>query len=141
MNAKSIRALAEVMRDCGLTALELREGETLVRLERAAPMPAAMAPAVRAGETELGQAMPEPPGEALYEVRSPMVGVYYSAPGPEVEPFVTLGAQVKQGDVLCILEAMKLMNEIVADRDGEVAEICVKNGDVTEFGQVLFRLR
>ena len=75
------------------------------------------------------------------EVKSPMVGVFYSAPSPESDPFVHIGNTVKKGDVLCILEAMKLMNEIQAEQDGEIVDICAKNGDVVEFGQVLFKIK
>ena len=74
------------------------------------------------------------------EVKSPMVGVFYNAPSPEAEPFVRIGDTVKKGDVLCILEAMKLMNEITAEHDGKITDICAKNGDVVEFGQVLFKI-
>ena len=74
-------------------------------------------------------------------VNAPMVGVFYAAPAPDAEPFVRVGQHVQRGDVLCIVEAMKLMNEITADADGEIAEICVENGQVVEFGQPLFRIR
>lgn len=74
------------------------------------------------------------------EVKSPMVGVFYSAPSPEADSFVRIGNTVKKGDVLCILEAMKSMNEIQAERDGKIIDICANNGDVVEFGQVLFKL-
>ena len=70
-----------------------------------------------------------------------MVGVYYAAPSPDAEPFVTIGRAVKPGDTLCIIEAMKTMNEITADRGGEIADICLKNGEVAEYGQVLFKIR
>lgn len=73
------------------------------------------------------------------EVKSPMVGVFYNVPYPEAEPFVRIGDTVKKGDVLCLLEAMKLMNEIQAEKDGKITDICVKNGDVVEFGQTLFK--
>ncbi|MDO4356300.1 MAG: acetyl-CoA carboxylase biotin carboxyl carrier protein, partial [Clostridia bacterium] len=73
-------------------------------------------------------------------VKSPMVGVFYAAPSPEKPPFVKVGDRVKKGDVLCIIEAMKLMNEITAEQDGEIADVCVANGDVVEFGQILFKI-
>ncbi len=69
-----------------------------------------------------------------------MVGVFYSSPSPEAEPFVKVGSKVKKGDVLCIIEAMKLLNEINADTDGEIVDICVNNGDVVEYGQPLFKI-
>jgi acetyl-CoA carboxylase biotin carboxyl carrier protein len=80
------------------------------------------------------------PSAGAFEVKSPMVGVFFNAPSPDAEPFVRIGDSVKKGDVLCILEAMKLMNEIPAEIEGTVTDICVKNGDVVEFGQVLFKI-
>lgn len=74
------------------------------------------------------------------EVKSPMVGIFYAAPDPDSKPFVSKGDKVKKGDTLCLIEAMKLMNEIVAERDGEVVEVCAENGALVEFGQVLFRI-
>ena len=74
------------------------------------------------------------------EIKSPMVGVFYAAPSPDAKPFVEVGSRVKKGDVVCIVEAMKLMNEITAEFDGEVVDICVRNGEVVEFGQTLFKL-
>lgn len=72
---------------------------------------------------------------------SPMVGVFYSAPSPQSKPFVEVGSRVKKGDVLCIVEAMKLMNEITAELDGEIVEVCAASGDVVEYGQTLFRIQ
>ena len=73
-------------------------------------------------------------------VLSPMVGVFYASPSPSDPPFVTVGSKVKKGDVLCIIEAMKLMNEITAEEDGEIIDICAANGSVVEYGQILFKL-
>ncbi|NLG93138.1 MAG: acetyl-CoA carboxylase, biotin carboxyl carrier protein, partial [Clostridiales bacterium] len=73
--------------------------------------------------------------------KSPMVGVFYSAPSPDSEPYVQVGSKVKKGDTLCIIEAMKLLNEITADRDGEITEICAAAGQVVEYGQTLFRIK
>ena len=73
-------------------------------------------------------------------VTSPMVGVFYASPSPTDPPFVTVGSKVKKGDVLCIIEAMKLMNEITAEEDGEIIDICATNGSVVEYGQILFKL-
>lgn len=77
---------------------------------------------------------------ALIEVTSPFVGVFYSSPSPESPPYVTIGTEVKKGDVLCIVESMKIMNEITAEQDGKVIDICVKNNDIVEYGQVLYKL-
>ena len=93
----------------------------------AAPEPAAQAPA----------AAPEPQG---VEVTAPMVGVFYAAPAPGDEPFVRVGSKVKAGETLCIIEAMKVLNEVTAEADGEVLEICVADGDLVEFGSCLMRI-
>ena len=146
MDVTKIESLARLMQETGLTALELSEGETTLKLERrqeviAAPAAPAAVPAVAAGAQALGVAheAPQPAKEGTL-VRSPTVGVFYSAPSPDARPFVEVGDQVKKGDTLCIIEAMKLMNEIPAEVDGTVAEICVGNGQVVEFDQPLFRI-
>ena len=74
-------------------------------------------------------------------ITSPMVGVFYPAPAPDSDPYVTVGTQVKKGDVLCLIEAMKLMNEVTAEKSGEICEICVENGQVVEYGQPLFMIK
>jgi len=74
-------------------------------------------------------------------VTSPMVGVFYAAPAPDQEPYVTVGARVNKGDVLCLIEAMKLMNEVTAEKSGEIVEVCVENGQVVEYGQTLFMIK
>ena len=149
MDVKKIESLARLMQETGLTALELSEGESVLKLERkqeviaaapAAPVLPAAAPVV-AGAEALGgsdeQAAPQKEGTL---VLSPTVGVFYASPSPDSRPFVEVGDQVKKGDTLCIIEAMKLMNEIPAEVDGTVAEICVGNGQVVEFNQPLFRI-
>ncbi len=79
--------------------------------------------------------------ENYKEVKSPMVGTFYSAPSPKDEPYVKVGDKVKKGDVLCVIEAMKLMNEIESEFDGEIVEICVKNEDMVEYGTTLFKIK
>ena len=74
------------------------------------------------------------------DVKSPMVGIFYASPSPDAEPFVKVGSKVKKGDTLCIIEAMKLMNDVMAEEDGEIVEICAENGSLVEFGQILFKL-
>lgn len=83
----------------------------------------------------------EAPAAEGKPVTSPMVGVFYAAPSPDQEPYVSVGAQVKKGDVLCLIEAMKLMNEVTAETSGEICDICVENGQVVEFGQPLFMIK
>ena len=150
MNIKTIRELAGILQDANLTALELEEGETRIRLEKSAPaqiiQSSVPGPLPMASMPEQAPASGEPlddPGldfNAISLVTSPMVGVFYATPAPDQEPFVKVGSKVKKGDVLCIIEAMKLMNEITAEQDGEVVDICVKSGDVVEFGQPLFKI-
>ena len=92
------------------------------------------------GPTAVGAAVSTLNTLGMEEIKSPMVGVFYSAPSPDADSFVRIGDIVKKGDVLCILEAMKSMNEIQAERDGKIIDICANNGDVVEFGQILFKL-
>ncbi len=130
-----IKAVAEMMSEAGLTKIKLKWDDCELELERGAvsapsAVPAAPAPAAEAA-----------PQMAGFPVKSPMVGVFYAAPSPEDEPFVKVGDSVKKGDVLCIIEAMKLMNEITAEQDGTVAEVCVEDGALVEFGQPLFILK
>lgn len=148
MDVKKIESLAKLMKETGLTGLELVEDGQQLRLERqvevvAAPVTAAVpaAPVPATGAEALGVTHEEPaPVKEGTLVLAPTVGVFYSAPGPDARPFVEVGDQVKKGDTLCIIEAMKLMNEIPAEVDGTVAEICVGNGQVVEFNQPLFRI-
>lgn len=154
MNIKQIKALAQILAQNDLSALEINEGETRIRLERTVAQPAAqagavlVAPPMPAAAAQSAQEAPasapvEDPGvdfNDVFEAKSPLVGVFYAAPSPGAEPFVRVGSRVKKGDVLCIVEAMKLMNEIQAERDGEIVDICAHDGDVVEFGQTLFKL-
>ena len=142
MDVERIRALAQILSETGLTLLEVAEGESRVRLERAVAQPLALLPPPSAPQP---LPAPEPAASAgdfnnVQEIKSPMVGVFYAAPSPESPPFVKRGDRVKRGDVLCIIEAMKLLNEITAEVDGEIADICVENGQVVEFSQTLFKV-
>lgn len=143
MNIKQIRELAQILRQNELSALEITEGEICIRMEcdkskgsngdsmkAISCEPEISAEAARDG-ADFSQTM---------EVTSPMVGVFYAAPSPEAEPFVKVGADVKKGDVLCVIEAMKLINEITAEKDGKIVDICAHSGDAVEFGQTLFKL-
>ena len=146
MDSKRLAEIADVMEDRGLTRVRVEEPDgTAVELERASaaqpvavpmPMPGAVtAPAVAPVATPA--AAPEPKGT---EVTAPMVGVFYAAPAPGDEPFVHVGSKVKAGETLCIIEAMKVLNEVTAEADGEVLEICVADGDLVEFGSCLMRI-
>lgn len=152
MKMSDIRTLAELVEKHGLTALDYAEGEAHIRIERTpAPVTAAV-PAAPAAPATAPAAAPAPAAEPVKDedagadfnaakmVLSPMVGVFYASPSPSDPPFVTVGSKVKKGDVLCIIEAMKLMNEITAEEDGEIIDICAANGSVVEYGQILFKL-
>lgn len=153
MKINDIKALAELVSKNNLSALEYSEGETHLRIENAprtvtvapaqtapaaAPAAPAAAPAVEAAPVAAADAGAD--FNAAKMVTSPMVGVFYTSPSPTDPPFVTVGSKVKKGDVLCIIEAMKLMNEITAEEDGEIIDICATNGSVVEYGQILFKL-
>lgn len=149
MNIKQIRELAQIAAENGLSAIEIAEGENRVRIERAVSAPAAIPTVVSMPVAAPAAPAPAPAAEAeetnvdfnrTREIKSPMVGVFYAAPSPDAKPFVEVGSKVKKGDVVCIVEAMKLMNEISAEFDGEVVDVCVHNGDVVEYGQTLFKL-
>ena len=156
MDSKRLSEIADVMEDRGLTRVRVEEPDgTAVELERASvaqpvavpmPMPGAVAaqvaaptvaPAAPEPATQTPAAAPEPKGT---EVTAPMVGVFYAAPAPGDEPFVRVGSKVKAGETLCIIEAMKVLNEVTAEADGEVLEICVADGDLVEFGSCLMRI-
>ena len=141
MNIKQIRELAQIAKQNELTALEVVDGELRIRMERA---PSARSDAAEYVAAAAPEAAPAPdPGvdfNDVFEVKSPMVGVFYASPAPDATPFIAVGQKVKKGDVLCIVEAMKLMNEIVADREGTVVDLCARSGDVVEYGQTLVKL-
>lgn len=139
MKETDIRKYAGLMKELGLTGLELTDGNGTVRLERAVP-----AQAERTVYT-VPEAAPSPVQTAenrdYFSVKSPIVGVFYAAPAEKAESFVKAGDPVNKGQTLCIIEAMKLMNEIVAEEDGVISEVCVTNGQVVEYGTELFRIR
>ena len=137
MNESDIRKNANLMSELGLTGLEVTENDRVVRLERnPAPQTAAPVQTVQVGDVPQSAA-----NEDLIEISSPMVGVFYAAPAEDADPYVQVGDRVKKGQTLCIVEAMKLMNEIVAETDGQIVEICAQNGQVVDFGCPLFRIK
>lgn len=152
MDSQRISEIAEVMRDMGLTRVALVEPDgTELELERqqaaAQPAPAPAAPVAQPA-TQAEPAAPEAaePAEdtldmaSLTVVSAPMVGVFYAAPSPGADPFVRVGDRVKAGQTLCIVEAMKVMNEVVSEVDGEVVDICVEDGDLVEYGSCLMKI-
>jgi len=153
MDIRKVKKLIELLEESGIAELEIKEGEESVRISRmpsgaaatqtlyaAPPMPPEVAAAVAA--TPAAAAQPTaPPPSVDHLVQAPMVGTYYSAPAPGAKAFVQIGDEVKVGQVLCIIEAMKMMNQIESDRAGTVTSVLVQNGDPVEFGQPLFAIQ
>jgi len=150
MDIRKVKKLIELLEESGIDELEIHEGEESVRISRnragsAMPAPptyyappAAPAPAPTTSSAPV--ATPEAAKPAGHVVRSPMVGTFYRSPSPEAASFVEVGKQVKAGDVLCIVEAMKMMNQIEADKSGTIEAILVENGEPVEFDQPLFSI-
>ena len=149
MDLRKLKTLIELVETSGIAELEIQEGEERVRITRAGVptpsttiLPATPAPAASLGApaaaAALGGEHAAPPGHEGHVVKSPMVGTFYRAASPGAKPFVEIGDTVAQGDALCIIEAMKLMNEIEADAAGTIKAILVENGQAVEFGQPLF---
>lgn len=155
MDIRKVKKLIELLEESGINEIEIKEGEESVRISRAPaggvpqmsyyapPMPAAVADAVTAAAAApavSSAAAPAAPRAAEHTVQAPMVGTYYSAPAPGAKAFVQIGDEVKVGQVLCIIEAMKMMNQIESDRAGRITSVLVQNGDPVEFGQPLFSI-
>jgi acetyl-CoA carboxylase biotin carboxyl carrier protein len=151
MDLRKLKKLIDLVQESGIAELEITEGEERVRIASggavtvtplgAAPaavpaIPAAAAPAA-AGAAPAPAAAP-PPGAEGHVVKSPMVGTFYRAPAPDAKPFIEVGGAVKEGQIVCVIEAMKLMNEIEADASGTIKAILVENGQPVEYGQALF---
>jgi acetyl-CoA carboxylase biotin carboxyl carrier protein len=149
MDIRKVKKLIELLEESGISELEISEGEESVRISRY-PRMAMQAPMSASGP--LPQALPSPSAPATpataagehkprideYTVTSPMVGTYYSASAPGAKEFVEIGTEVKRGQILCIIEAMKMMNQIESDKEGRVTAILAVNGEPVEFGQPLF---
>ena len=151
MNIKMIKALANIVKDAELTRLEVKEGdlsilitkEQIVQTVAASPVAVATVSSDSATKPAALAEKQTNPGldfKDLHVIPSPMVGVFYQSSGPGEPPYVQIGSKVKKGDVLCIVEAMKLLNEITAVQDGEIVDICVSDGDIVEYGQTLFKV-
>jgi len=144
MDIRKIKKLIELLENSGLAEIEIKEGDDAIRISRsstavemavAAPAATVAAPAVEEVEDAVDDEAGIPDGHA---VTSPMVGSFYAAPSPESKNFVEIGSKVKVGDTLCIIEAMKIFNEIEADKAGTIVAILKEPGDPTEFGEPLF---
>jgi acetyl-CoA carboxylase biotin carboxyl carrier protein len=159
MDLRKLKTLIDLVSESGIAEIEVTEGEDKVRIVKHSPIPAMtmaapammapgmgvpmpmapMAPApAAAAPAPAPAAAAEPEAASGTKVKSPMVGTFYRSPGPDAKPFVEVGQQVKVGDTLCIIEAMKLLNEIEAEVAGTVREILVANGQAVEYGQPLF---
>ena len=155
METTKIAELAKILKDNGLTKLDLTECDNRMVLEAvsapvapAVVMPAAVpVEAVPVAAAEAPAAAPEAPEapaapeEDLYEQKTPLVGTVYVAPQAGAAPYVSVGDHVAAGDTVCIVESMKMFNEIAAECSGTIEEICINNGQIVEYGQVLFRIR
>ena len=154
MDIRKVKKLIELLEESGIAEIEIKEGEEAVRISRmptggvvthVAPAmmqaPAAVAPPVAApvAATAAGAAPAVPARRANeHVVAAPMVGTFYASASPGAKPFVEIGSEVKEGQVLCIIEAMKMMNQIESDKSGKITAIMATNGDPVEFGQPLF---
>lgn len=150
MDLRKLKKLIDLVEESGIAEIEVTEGEEKVRITRttaaaapiyATPAPAAAAPVaapVAAAPAAAAPAAAPAARDLSNAQKSPMVGTFYRAPGPNAAAFVEVGQQVKAGDTLCIIEAMKLMNEIEAEKSGVVKEILVENGTPVEYGEPLF---
>ena len=148
MDLRKLKKLIDLVEESGIAEIEVTEGEEKVRITRttaaaapvyAAPAPAAAAPVAAPATPAAAAPAAAPAARDLSNAqKSPMVGTFYRAPGPNAAAFVEVGQQVKVGDTLCIIEAMKLMNEIEAEKSGVVKEILVENGTPVEYGEPLF---
>ena len=147
MDIRKVKKLIELLEESGIAEIEIHEGEESVRISRGGSNPAPQTmisvPPVDASssvKTQLSntESSPDDYSDEGEVVTAPMVGIFYTSPSPEQPPFVSKGQNIKTGDVLSIIEAMKIMNQIEADVDGKVVRILVDNGDPVEYGQPLF---
>ena len=149
MDIRKVKKLIELLEESGIAEIEIKEGEESVRISRMpsggamtqmpmyAPAALAAAPAAPTAAAAATAAAPGPKSSD-HVVPAPMVGTYYAAPSPGAKAYVEIGDEVKVGQVLCIIEAMKMMNQIESDKSGKITAIMVQNGDPVEFGQPLF---
>ncbi|HSI87748.1 MAG TPA: acetyl-CoA carboxylase biotin carboxyl carrier protein [Pyrinomonadaceae bacterium] len=149
LNMSELRELADLVDEHGFTDFEFENEKIRVRLSKTVPAPVMAQPAHYAPPPTQAPAMAQPdtadvavePVDDLFQITSPIVGTFYRSPGPDKEPYVKEGSSVSPDTVVCIVEAMKLMNEIQAETSGEIVKIYVENGDPVEYGQPLFGIK
>jgi acetyl-CoA carboxylase biotin carboxyl carrier protein len=150
VDIRKVKKLIELLEESGISEIEISEGEESVRISRypkpgtvsvqtvSAPAAAPLQPVAGANGDGPAAAAPPAPSARGQQVTAPMVGTFYSGPAPGAKPFVEIGTEVKPGDTLCVIEAMKMMNQIESEIAGKVVSILVENGSPVEFGQALF---
>jgi acetyl-CoA carboxylase biotin carboxyl carrier protein len=150
MDLRKLKTLIDLVSDSNVSELEITEAEGKVRIVKSGPAPVAMvtqmaapvaAPVTAAAPAAAPVAAPEPAPEAApagHQVKSPMVGTFYRSSSPGAKSFVEVGSQVKEGETICIIEAMKILNEIEADKSGTITQILAENGQAVEYGAPLF---
>lgn len=153
MDTKKVKEVIELMKENDLVEIEIVDGESKIHLKRPqaqttfvqqVPMAQPAAPAaegVSATPSTPAQTSESSEQSGFIEIKSPIVGTFYQASSPEADPYVTIGSKVEHDSIVCIIEAMKVMNEIKAEVGGTIVEVCAKDGQAIEYGQVLFRVR
>ena len=140
-----IEMLVKLFEASALETLEVRDGDFSVVMKKPSLQPSAAFTNAAACPENISRTADELPAAApaanLHAITSPLAGVFYDSPSPDDEPFVKVGDKVKKGDTLCLIESMKVMNELTADTDGEIAEICAENGQIVEYSQVIYRIK
>lgn len=145
LETEYIEKLAKIINDNGLTEISIEDESQAITIRKDAPevvnvsssIPASMPATIQASAPVTAEESAVKPTVKGKAITSPMVGTFYASSSPDAEPFVEIGSEVKEGDIVCIIEAMKLMNEIKSEHTGKITQICVKNGDPIEYGQVL----
>jgi len=148
LDIRKVKKLIELLEESGIAEIEISEGEESVRISRYSPPPGhasgpvvthtVAAPASSAAPAPAAAVAPPPPPPAGHQITAPMVGTFYAAPSPGAKPFVEIGSAVEAGETLCVIEAMKMMNQIESDVKGRVVSILCENGSPVEYGQLLF---
>ena len=147
MNLKEIKEIINLMNEHGLTEIEVEKGDQKIKLKKSSisgesavveQQPIAQQPVAKAPTGEVEKESPKQESKNLIEIKAPLVGTFYRSPSPDAASFVEVGQEIEVGEVVCIVEAMKLMNEIKSEVRGKVVDILVENADPVEFGQIMF---